>query len=136
MSEYASIANFVYNTYVVPAFLNGTEKVTIRVHEVLRGLESRYGVVAIHRVLGSEKFRASLSLSGHGNQGTFVAETHLPSEYEFDLKPLLSQRSMDHSAQAGQLENETAAKGSPDNIPSGDSGASAPAHAPGEMPAE
>jgi hypothetical protein len=136
LNEYTLIANFVYNTYVAPAFLDGAEKVTIRVHEVMRGLQSRFGLVAIHRVLGSEKFRASLSLPSQGGRGRVVGESHLPSEYEFDLKPLLSQRSIRHGVAVGQLEAERAGKGRAGEVGSGGSKASAPADTPGEMRAE
>ena len=91
MGEHASIANFVYNKYVVPAFLRGDEQVTVRVHEVWRGLEGAYGLVAIHYVLCSTKFRESISLSPEkGQVFEKISETPLPSEYAFDLRPLRS----------------------------------------------
>ncbi len=120
MGEFASIANFIYNAYVVPAFMSGREEVTIRVHEVLRGLESRFGLVAIHRVLSSEKFRASLSLAGHIDQPMASSDSHLPSEYVFDLRPLLSQDSMHPSRQATRAEIKGSVKSRPGNNSSRD----------------
>jgi hypothetical protein len=123
LSEFTSIANYVYNTYVAPAFLNGKEKVTIRVHEVLHGLDNQFGLVAVHRVLGSEKFRASLSLPVPGDQAVATPESHLPSEYDFDLKPLLSQRAMSPSAPCKDEATEEAGKSGPGQPSSDDSNA-------------
>lgn len=130
MGEFASIANFVYNTYVVPAFLNDREKVTIRVHEVLRGLEGAYGLVAIHRVLCSEKFLASIALQRNPDSGSLGSESYLPSEYTFDLKPLLSQRSKHPAGAGGAGEIKSAAKPAPELPRAPKMGAVAPRHTP------
>ena len=89
MGDHASIANFVYNKYVAPAFLRGDEQVTVRVHEVWHGLEGAYGLVAIHHVLSSTRFRDSLSLNVQkGQDAGRPSALLLPAEYTFDLRPL------------------------------------------------
>jgi hypothetical protein len=89
-TAYNSIANFLYKTYIRPALARGEDVVTIRPHEVWRGLDGAYGLVMIHGVLSSKRFIDGFTLSlAHGQDSTL----RLPSEYAFDLTRLRSESS-------------------------------------------
>ena len=89
-TAYNSIAKFLYKTYIRPALARGEAVVTIRPHEVWRGLDGAYGLVMIHGVLGSTRFTNGFSLSlAHGQDSAM----RLPSEYAFDLTKLRSDSS-------------------------------------------
>ena len=88
MGEHENIVDFILNTYILPAFTRGDDRVTIVVADVYRELGGSEGLVAIHAVLSSAELRKALDLK-RSDDYTFdpLSSKQLPKEYVFGLIP-------------------------------------------------
>lgn len=85
MADYSAIGNYVYETFILPALDRGKEQAKVPVAEVWRGLKGKHGMVAIHTVLSSKRFKEAYFLN---RSDAPPAPNSLPVEYTFDLQRL------------------------------------------------
>ena len=74
------LANFIYDSYIVPAQARGERQVTVPVLQVWKALDCMYTPDFIRGILGSMKFRNTYHLSL-----TSTEEASLPAAYTFKL---------------------------------------------------
>jgi hypothetical protein len=87
MVDYGVIGSFIYENFVLPALDRGKPQVAIRVADVWRSLGTKHGMVAIHVVLSSNRFKETYFLDRVGPPSP---PNSLPTEYTFDLHRLRS----------------------------------------------
>jgi hypothetical protein len=87
LADHGVIGSFVYENFVLPALYCGKPQVAICVVDVWRGLREKHGMVAIHTVLSSNRFKETYFLDRVDSPSP---PNSLPIEYTFDLQRLRS----------------------------------------------
>jgi hypothetical protein len=77
------VADFIYETHIVPARARGDEEITIQVHDVWKALDCIYSLGLIRNVLGSRRFCDACRLS----LAPPFPDEILPGSYTFKLQP-------------------------------------------------